>query len=197
MIKGVYGLVLAGGKSQRMGRDKGLINWHGKPQRYYQADIMSNLVEKAFISCRADQEKAINDDGYMPLVDCASAKSQFGAILSALKTHPNVAWLVLACDIVHADADALKRLIDNRDKNKYATAYQDKDGLPEPLIAIWEPKSLNLLEKELASGITCPRKALIKNIDKIKLIKPEKPEHIKNVNTPDSAKKAEEFIKSR
>ncbi|MFT5737968.1 MAG: molybdopterin-guanine dinucleotide biosynthesis protein A, partial [Maribacter sp.] len=31
----IYGLVLAGGKSTRMGVDKGLITYHGLPQRDY------------------------------------------------------------------------------------------------------------------------------------------------------------------
>lgn len=51
-IPPVNGLVLAGGRSLRMGRDKGAIAWHGKPQREYAADMLKNLCGEVFISCR-------------------------------------------------------------------------------------------------------------------------------------------------
>ncbi|MBS1503406.1 MAG: NTP transferase domain-containing protein, partial [Bacteroidetes bacterium] len=54
------GLVLAGGKSQRMGFDKGAVNWFGKEQRYYLADMMKPLCNEVFISCRDDQKSGID-----------------------------------------------------------------------------------------------------------------------------------------
>ena len=42
----LYGLVLAGGKSTRMGHDKSIITWHGIEQHYYMADMLKNICKK-------------------------------------------------------------------------------------------------------------------------------------------------------
>jgi len=52
----LYGLVLSGGKSTRMGTDKGLIKYHGVPQREYLYDLLSQVCEETFISLREEQE---------------------------------------------------------------------------------------------------------------------------------------------
>jgi len=44
------GLVLAGGKSLRLGTDKGKINWHGNEQRYYIAELLQKFCDEVFIS---------------------------------------------------------------------------------------------------------------------------------------------------
>ena len=54
------GLVLAGGKSLRMGYDKSSIEWHGKEQRYYMADLLKQYCDEVFISCRADQQNEVD-----------------------------------------------------------------------------------------------------------------------------------------
>ena len=54
-IPRLNGLVLAGGKSQRMGEDKGQINYHGKPQREYLYDLLNGFTESTYMSCRPDQ----------------------------------------------------------------------------------------------------------------------------------------------
>ncbi len=64
----LYGLILAGGKSVRMGSDKSVINWHGKEQRYYMADILAGFCKEVFISCRAEQQGSIVQE-YKTLVD--------------------------------------------------------------------------------------------------------------------------------
>ena len=51
------GLVLAGGKSIRMGFDKANIKWHAKEQQYYIADLLKEVCENVFISCRPGQEQ--------------------------------------------------------------------------------------------------------------------------------------------
>jgi len=51
------GLVLAGGKSTRMGTDKGLLNYHGQAQRYYLFNLMQQVLGKdaeVFLSVRAE-----------------------------------------------------------------------------------------------------------------------------------------------
>ncbi|NNE77041.1 MAG: NTP transferase domain-containing protein, partial [Pricia sp.] len=48
----IYGLVLAGGKSSRMGKDKGLIPYHGMPQREYLYHLLGRVCDKTFLSIR-------------------------------------------------------------------------------------------------------------------------------------------------
>lgn len=197
MNKRIYGLVLAGGKSERMGRDKGLIEYHGKPQRYFLADMVGEFCDQVYISCRQDQAAEITEAGYQPLVDDGQATGQYGGILTALGAYPDTAWLVVACDLPLVDGAALDQLLTQRDDKKLATAYKNPDNdLPEPLLAIWEPASRDMLLRELDEGVTCPRKALIRNMADIKLIAPARPELVANANTPEDFLAACDTIKS-
>ncbi|MBB6330110.1 molybdopterin-guanine dinucleotide biosynthesis protein A [Chryseobacterium sediminis] len=187
------GLVLAGGKSLRMGNPKDKINWHGKEQRYYAADLLAPFCENVFISCRQDQLEHFDTD-YNALTDTFLNMGPFGGILSALRSQRDKAWLVVACDLPLLDKKSLEFLIKSRDAEKAATTYESPfDGLPEPLITIWEPKSYPLLLNFLGLGNTCPRKVLI-NSDTL-ILKPNNPDALMNVNTPEEMAKAEEILK--
>lgn len=181
------GLVLAGGKSERMGFDKGAVSWHGKEQRYYMADMLKAVCDEVFISCRADQQGEI-DNKYLSIADTFIGLGPFGAILSAFREKPDSAWLVVACDLPLVDENTLKYLADNRDVSSVATAYKSTfDDFPEPLITIWEPKSYPILLSFLAQGYSCPRKVLI-NSD-ICLLNAPNPDDLTNVNTPEELDK--------
>jgi molybdopterin-guanine dinucleotide biosynthesis protein A len=187
------GLILAGGKSQRMGNPKDKINWHGKEQRYFAADLLAPFCEEVFISCRQDQLENFDTD-YKALTDTFLNMGPFGGILSALRSQRDKAWLVVACDLPLLDKKSLEFLIENRNTEKAATTYESPfDGLPEPLITIWEPKSYPLLLNFLGSGNTCPRKVLI-NSDTL-ILKPGNPEALMNVNTPEDMAKAKEILR--
>jgi molybdopterin-guanine dinucleotide biosynthesis protein A len=178
------GLVLAGGKSARMGYDKGAVNWYGKEQRYHMADLLKKHCAEVYISCRdAEQQKEI-DVEYLSLPDTFTGLGPYGAILSALREQPDRAWLVIACDLPLVDANVLQYLVDNRNTATIATAYQsDYKDFPEPLITIYEPKSYPTLLQYLAQGYSCPRKVLI-NSD-ITLLQSPEPDALANVNTPE------------
>ncbi|WES98505.1 NTP transferase domain-containing protein [Chryseobacterium arthrosphaerae] len=192
-IPPVNGLVLAGGKSVRMGKAKDLFHWHGKEQRYFAADLVAPFCEEVFISCRQDQLENF-DPGYKALTDTFLNMGPFGGILSALRSRRDTAWLVVACDLPLLDPKSLEFLLRSRDPEKAATTYESPfDGLPEPLITIWEPKSYPLLLHFLGMGITCPRKVLI-NSDTL-ILKPENPDALMNVNTPEDAEKAKQIMK--
>ena len=73
-------------------------------------------------------------------MDSVAGEGPIVGIRSALAANPNVAWLVLACDLPFLSDAALSQLLRERDPAAVATAYRSThDGLPEPLCAIWEP----------------------------------------------------------
>ena len=156
------GLVLAGGKSQRMGTDKGALDYYGVPQRAHLHQQLSELGLPVALSCRKEQQPELKSDFDQLIPDTFTGLGPFGAILSAFRTDPTAAWLVVACDLPLLDTETLNLLIGGRDPNAYATAFHNPaTGFPEPLITIWEPRAYGLLLQYLAQGYSCPRKALI------------------------------------
>ncbi|MFI5195618.1 MAG: NTP transferase domain-containing protein [Chitinophagales bacterium] len=190
----LYGLVLAGGKSKRMGFDKSAIQWHGKEQRYYMADLLASICTEVFISCRPEQQNKI-DPQYKTLIDTYTMPGPYAAILSAFKENPNVAWLVVACDLPLLDLDTLQYLIQHRDTASIATTFKSPfDSLPEPLITIWEPASYTALLAFLSEGYSCPRKALIRSGDNVKILTAPDANTLMNVNTPEDLGKVKELL---
>jgi len=189
------GLVLAGGKSERMGQDKAAINWHRKEQRYHMADLLKNYVDEVYISCRTDQQQAV-DPAYPAIADTFTGLGPFGAILSAFREQPERAWLVVACDLPLLDKTTLDFLTAHRDTSAVATTFESPhDGFPEPLITIWEPKSYPVLLSFLAQGYSCPRKVLI-NSD-ARIVQPPQPTALMNVNTPEELEQAKALLQQK
>lgn len=185
------GLVLAGGKSIRMGFDKGTVKWYDKEQRYYMADMLKPYCNEVFISLSSPQKEV--DVEYPILTDTFTNLGPYGAILSAFREKPDNAWLVLACDLPLLDQDTISYLVANRDSSVIATAYNSElNEFPEPLITIWEPKSYPVLLSFLAQGYSCPRKVLI-NTDP-KLLKVPNIDALTNVNTPEELEKIKRVL---
>jgi molybdopterin-guanine dinucleotide biosynthesis protein A len=177
-------LILAGGKSTRMGSDKADIDYHGLPQWQYLRNILTDKGLEIFISCREEQVGRF--PGMQTIVDTFGDLGPLGAILSAFRSDPNAAWMVLACDLPLFDAAALRYLLDGRAPAAPATAFRqagDESGFPEPLVAIWEPKIYTRALQFLAQGVNCPRKVLINSATR--LLDAPRPHVLSNVNTPE------------
>jgi molybdopterin-guanine dinucleotide biosynthesis protein A len=177
------GLVLAGGRSTRMQRDKAAIEYRpGVTQLDAAMALIESRVARAFISVRADQATDTARSRHPRIVDRGDVEGPLAGISAALNEHPDAAWLVLACDLPFLDARTLDFLIASRDAARVATAFRSShDGLPEPLCAIWEPRALDGVRAHIAAGRNCPRKFLI-NADTKLLDQPE-PRALDNVNT--------------
>ena len=159
MTPRLYGLVLAGGESRRMGRDKGTLVLHGAPQAERQWQLLDSVCERAFVSVNAAQASR-EPYRQLPLViDEGERQGPMTGLLSAASAHPDVAWLVLAVDMPFVDDVLLRELIAARDPSLEATAFRH-GGMIEPLCAIWEPSSLALLRRELDEGRASPRRFL-------------------------------------
>ncbi len=184
----VNGLVLAGGRSIRMGRDKAMMEYHGIPHRDYLLHLLTGQTVPAYVSCRADQVDTMAVDFPM-IADRFEGLGPYGAILSAMMTAPDNAWLIVATDLPFVTEESLEQLLSQRNPSKIATAFHNPaTGFPEPLITLWEPKAYPVLLSFLAQGNVCPRKALI-NSD-VQIIEAKDPNWLMNVNTPEEHAKA-------
>jgi molybdopterin-guanine dinucleotide biosynthesis protein A len=176
----LYGLVLLGGKSTRMGIDKGLLVYHGKPQREYLFNLLEKYCERVFTSCRADQKIP---EALHPVADAFEWQSPINGIVSAFSKHADNAWLVVAVDMPYVDEDVLELLIKNRDQKMVATCFYNlQEKLPEPLLTLWEPSAYPLLLKFVEKGKISPRDFLKSN--SIKMIDPPDERTLMNVNSP-------------
>lgn len=180
----LYGLVLAGGHSTRMQRDKAALRYHGQTQLEWAMAFIEPHVDKAFVSVRADQADDPVRARFGLITDTREGLGPIGGIVAAQAYHPEAAWLVIACDLPFLDADSLKVLLAARDPQRPATAFRSShDGLPEPLCAIWEPASRAAIEAYVGTGRTCPRKFLIRS--EARLIDEPNPRALDNINTPE------------
>jgi len=184
----VKGLVLAGGKSTRMQRDKSYLNYHGKAQAEIIYELLDPYCDETFISCRSEQNYP-----YPRLEDSYLAKGPMGGILSAMDMDSECAWLVVACDLPMVDEKTIEYLIENRNPLKVATTYLSADQhLPEPLCTIYEPHCKAVLFRYLSYNIRCPRKVLINsNVQNLDLLNANA---LMNCNTPEEHSA---FIKSQ
>lgn len=190
----LYGLLLSGGASQRMRQDKAALDYRGEPQLLRAWRLLESVTEQAFVSVREHQCDDTLRATLSQIVDSYDAVGPVAGILSAQERHPDVAWLVLACDLPLLDDDTLRRLIGARDPQAFATVFASShDGLPEPLCAIWEPRSHVLLRERYENGSYCPRKALMQSHI---VVLPAPGDALDNVNTPEERQAMQQRLES-
>jgi len=178
----LYGLVLAGGHSKRMQRDKAALEYAGKPQLARAMELIAPLVERAFVSVRPDQQQDAQRAVYDTVVDLTPDLGPLAGIQAALRAQPARAWLVLACDLPFLSAQTLRHLLAHRAAARQATAYRSRfDGLPEPLCAIYEPSARAALERWIEQGNRCPR-VWLSSAD-VELLELPEPRALDNINT--------------
>jgi molybdopterin-guanine dinucleotide biosynthesis protein A len=178
----LHGLLLCGGASRRMGRDKAQLNYGGEPQLLRAWRLLTAVTGRAFVSVRDHQRDEPLRASLPQLIDTYDAVGPAAGILSAHDAFPEAAWLVIACDLPWLDGATLRALVAARDPAKEATAFASRfDGLPEPLCALWEPSIHQRLKQRYEAGSYCPRKVLIQS--DIHLL-PAPGDTLDNINTP-------------
>ena len=180
----VYGLVLAGGKSRRMGQDKALLQREGKSQIGYLVALLEPLLDRVFVSARQDQSDEPERQRYAQIIDRYADMGPVAGILTAMEDYPDADWVVVACDLPNVDEKTINFLLEHRSDASPFTAYRSShDGLPEPLCALYRSGSDTIIRKFVDEGMHCPRKMLIRSETAL-LTQPD-PASLDNVNTPD------------
>jgi molybdopterin-guanine dinucleotide biosynthesis protein A len=99
----VWGLVLAGGESKRMGSDKALLKQDGETQLSRAIGLLESHVDRVFVSTRADQADDPERSKFAQIIDRYDDMGPVAGILSAMDSNDDVSWLVLACDLPNID----------------------------------------------------------------------------------------------
>jgi molybdopterin-guanine dinucleotide biosynthesis protein A len=189
-------LILAGGKSSRMGMDKGKLQYFDDFQTKTLARTLGEVVDEVYVSVRAEQIDEDHIQGLNIVEDIYPSVGPIAGIMSAMDRDKEAAWLVLAVDLPHVNSEVIKKLVKNRDQTKSATCFKNpQKGWPEPLCTIWEPRAKETLVEFYNQQKYCPRKVLF-NME-IKIIEIEDINILNNCNTVEDYQKAKKIIEAR
>ncbi len=190
------GLVLAGGQSSRMGRDKALLSYRDANQLSRTAALLGKVCTEVFVSCRQEQIADYQAAAGVPAIaDSYLDMGPLGGLLSAQRQRPNAAWLVAACDFPLIDNRAIAALSEARNPLRFATAFVSDDrNRPEPLLTIYEPKSRRRLLEAHAGGNDSLRSFLRSN--RVQLVEPRDPSALFNANDPKAFSKARRIMEN-
>lgn len=184
----VKALVLLGGKSSRMGEEKGLIQYHQRTQAEHLIVLFEELGMEVFLSVREEQKEKYVFLNRPFVSDQMIGAGPLGGIASAMRAMPQTAFLVVACDLPNVQREHLEFLLKQRNAKSFATCYESPlDGGPEPLCSIYEPKAFSALMKVWVNGKSCPRKMLFNRIAEVLPI--QNSSFLLNVNTQEDREK--------
>lgn len=165
-------LLLAGGKSTRMGRAKHLLEMpDGRPVYMHQIDLLQAACPEApvvYVSLALDSIKdaglysgcVLSESSTLEFIydlevnETARSAGPAAGLLAAYQSHPDSTWLVLACDYPLMTLEALRQL-----QSSYmppVTCFRNAGGFPEPLVGLWGPEALERLKQNHAKGRSSP-----------------------------------------
>ncbi|WP_153306816.1 molybdenum cofactor guanylyltransferase [Desulfonatronum thioautotrophicum] len=147
------GVVLAGGRSSRLGQDKTRVVFSGVSLLSRSVDLLKRHCTTVHIVGRLPEDHGLNVPSFL---DAEPGCGPGGGIATALKKLERPC-LVLSCDLPLMDDQVLRRLKaawrKKPDSALMTTFQQEETGYIEALVAIYEPGVLSLLEKAFRQGL--------------------------------------------
>ena len=144
----VTGIILAGGKSSRMGTDKGLQELGGKPLIEYAIDVLSGLCSNLIISSSSE---VYHTFGYQVVADEFPGIGPMGGIYSALRQSKTERNLVLSCDLPFVSKELLTYILDNSKGYQIVVPYEGNRHY-EPLCGFYHISVLEQISNFIHKG---------------------------------------------
>jgi molybdopterin-guanine dinucleotide biosynthesis protein A len=133
-----------------MGRPKQNLRHDGATLVEIAVAAVGEFADRVFLAGGGDVPK--NLDGLERLADAPGIPGPLGGILAAMRWAPESAWIVMACDMPRVRRQAVAWLVSERSPEFWAVLPQNVVGRVEPLLAVYEPKMREVLERRAAEG---------------------------------------------
>ncbi|MGJ4746543.1 molybdenum cofactor guanylyltransferase [Leptospira sp. SA-E8] len=153
------GIVLAGGKSSRMGRDKSFLSL--KSQKFFLLESYNKLkflCKNVRVSIREDQREEYSkhiQNEFLVSDSIPNLEGPLQGIFSSFlpfQNDPNIRnFLVLAVDIPYMRIKTLARLYTQKEISGSGVFYQTEEGI-EPLCGLYSSDYLRFLFQEFEKG---------------------------------------------
>lgn len=176
----ITAILLAGGKSQRMGTDKGLLDLNGKTFIQHICDALQPIVGSNILIVSANA--AYDTLGFSRVEDIVENKGPIGGLYTALASSKTKVNLVLSVDVPLVTTELLQWLIDNHDETYMVT--QTKIGeKTSPLIGVYD-RSMRIVFGEHMAGNQLKLRQVIEDVKHQTIEVPEKwSNQVQNINT--------------
>lgn len=142
----ITGVVLAGGKSTRMGRDKGSVRFRGKPLVCHALHTLGSVVSELLLSANEPVYKRFHD---RVVHDLHPDLGPAGGIVTAMHHSRTPYLLVMPCDMPFVPPGFLRRLIEKAEKDIVVPVHE---GRTEPLLGLYALSIKPQLESFLNKG---------------------------------------------
>jgi molybdenum cofactor guanylyltransferase len=180
----ITGIVLAGGKSIRMGTNKAMISIGGRPMIEIAAATMRKVFAQVCII--ADDGEPYRFLGLPVFPDLVRGCGPLGGIHTALALSPPGGIFVIACDTPFITADLIRFLLSRR-SGSAATVARHADRI-HPLCGIYEQCALPVIENSIRAGaftmldlLDCLKASYVDITDDLSFYRPE---CFENINDP-------------
>ncbi len=177
----ITGIILAGGKSSRMGTEKGLIIYKNKPFVEHIIEAMSPLVDNIII---ISNNKAYESFGFKCYEDLIKNTGPLAGIYTGLRYSKTDYNLIVSCDIPLVKTIVLQKLIDQKNDASEVIQLQSQ-GKNMPLIALYKKSCEVIFMEELHQNQKKVQKALKKCNVKTVIIDGSLEQVTANINTPE------------
>lgn len=188
------GLVVCGGASSRMGRDKSLLEYHDQEQRYYIADMLSHFCTEVYLSLNETQTPG--HASYKAFADLPEYGNcgPIAALLTAYHFLPGRNLVVVGCDYPLLSHGELEDFINSLNNNITSCAfYNEEEGFYEPLLAYYTAAMERAVKAHFEYGSTSLQQ-ILKESGTARYI-PKDKNSIKSVDDPATYEQVKEWIK--
>ncbi|MBI5540893.1 MAG: molybdenum cofactor guanylyltransferase [Bacteroidia bacterium] len=135
------GIILAGGESSRIGKDKSKIIYNNLPLIEYPINLFRKYCDEIIIS--ADSNK-LNEYNYLKVPDEIGKYGPLAGIYSCLKKSSNHVNIVISCDMPLITDKLISYIIDN--SNGFDLIMPFYNSHYEPLCAIYTKSLIPVIE---------------------------------------------------